>query len=80
MSSVGVLKEWTNWCHCINRIHPLDLGGRPTTPLTLLLAFFVLDGLLVQGQWPSDECAGEEHPCWKELPANLISPGLTRSR
>ena len=45
-------------------------------PLTLLLAFFVLDGLLVQGQWPSDECAGEVRPCWKELQTILIGPRL----
>ena len=24
--------------------------------------------------------AGEEHPCWKKLPANLICPGVTLSQ
>ena len=46
----------------LTEITSLDLGVRSVPPLTRLLAVFVLDGILVQGQWPSNDCAGEVIP------------------
>ena len=43
----------------LTEVTSLDLGDPPPTRL---LAVFVLDGILVQGQWPSDDCAGEVIP------------------
>ena len=43
----------------LTEVTSLDLGVRSVPPRTRLLAVFVLDGIWVQGQWPSDDCAGE---------------------
>ena len=58
----------------LTEVTSLDLGVRSVPPRTRFLAVFVLDGIWVQGQWPSDDCAGEVIPVRRSCNPRGVAP------